>query len=150
MNPVTIVGMVLGALVILTALGIFWTKKDFPAPGLGAIVVGLILVGMSQWSSITFKGMGLEFQALRARMDSVATTAAEVANQAGNAAAAVEVARQQLNVLTTQLESRNVVSPQALEGIRRAMANAPHPDTASLRTATDRLRKLTRERIPPP
>ena len=142
MNPVTIVGMAVGALLILTAIGVFWSKKEFPAGGIGVTFVGLALVGMSQWSTLRLKAPGLEFEAIRAKLDSTISAAEVVAGEAQNAAAAAEATRQQVSTLTSQLATHNLIPPTASIAIRRALDAAPRTDTTRLRMATDRLKRL--------
>jgi hypothetical protein len=154
MSPVTIVGLVVGTGIITTAIVVFLRKNDFPAGGVGATAVGMVLIGMSQWTSITLKagGVDVELQALQKQLDSTAASAAVVSDEAHKAAAAADVARQQITTLTTQLATKGVLTPQSANAIRTALAVAPHSDTTRLRLATDQLRNLTRvrERPPPP
>jgi len=149
MSPVVIVGMSAGILLIVTAAWVFVSKKAFPGGGILVVVVGMVLIGMSQWSTITLKGAGVEFQAVRAKLDSTVSAAAEVAGEAQNAAAAAEATRQQVTTLTSQLAARNLVSPAASAAIRGALDAAPHADIAKLRVATDRLRRLNVSQIRP-
>jgi hypothetical protein len=146
-NPASLVGMVLGALLILTAIAVFWTKKDFPAGGLGVTIIGLVLIGMSQWSSFSLKAGGLELQAVQKQLRETVAAAAEVADEAHNSAAAAETTRQQVASLTAQLAARNLVTPQASAAIRRALDAAPRSDTIRLRMATDRLRVLNKPSV---
>jgi hypothetical protein len=149
MSPVTIVGMAMGTLLILTAIAVFWSKKEFPAGGIGVTFVGLALIGMSQWSTFTLKAPGLEFQAMRAKLDSTVSAAAIVAGEAQHAAAAAEATRQQVGTLTSQLAARNLVSPMASIAIHRALDAAPRTDTTKLRIATDHLRRLNIPQLRP-
>ena len=151
MSPVTIVGMAVGTLLVVTAIAVFWSKKEFPVGGLGAAVIGLILIGMSQWSNVNFKfgDISLQLEALQQRLDSTAVTAAALGDEARNTAAAVEMTRQQIGTLTVQLAARNYVTPQAAAAIRSALATAPRPDTTRLRLETDKLRSLTKFPIRP-
>jgi hypothetical protein len=129
MSPVVLVGMAVGTLAILTALAVCWSKKAFPMGSIGVMVIGLVLIGMSQWNSIT--------------LEATAAAAAVVAHEAQNNAAAVEVTRRQLATLTTQLETRSL-SPQSATAIRSAIEAAPRADTNRLRVATTELKNLPR------
>lgn len=143
MSPVVLVGMAVGTLAILTALAVCWSKKAFPMGSIGVMVIGLVLIGMSQWNSITFKAGGVEFAALQKQLEATAAAAAVVAHEAQNNAAAVEVTRRQLATLTTQLETRSL-SPQSATAIRSAIEAAPRADTNRLRVATTELKNLPR------
>lgn len=93
MSPVTIVGMVVGTLLILTAIAVFWSKKEFPVGGLGVTVIGLVLIGMSQWTNLDLKAgdLSLQLETLQQRLDSTAATAATVAVEARHTAAGATI-----------------------------------------------------------
>src|SRR5262245_10038663 len=116
MSPVTILGMVVGAITCLTALGIFVSKREFPPTGVGVLGIGFLLIGMSQWTSLKFKAGGVEFdavQSLQKQIDATANSAASIGQQAQKTAAAEDITRQQLATLTKQLESTRSLPSQS-------------------------------------
>jgi hypothetical protein len=139
MTAIVIVGMSVGTLLILTAIAVFWAKRDFPIGGLGALLVGFILIGMSQWQSINFKGLGFEIQVLREQLQSTAAAADQVAGQVQQTATAVEATRTQIAALKQILASRNIGTAAALEQIDRTLEAALRPDLAQLGAARARL-----------
>jgi hypothetical protein len=139
---VTIVGMAAGAVLILTAVAVFWSKKDFPAGGVMVSMVGLVLIGMSQWSSIKITAGGATIEAVRAEITKTAAAAEEVAAQAQQAAEAVEATKKQLASLTDLLETRQVLPAAAAEPIRARLAAAPNVDLTKLGKARATLRDV--------
>lgn len=142
MTPVTIVGMAAGAVLILTAVAVFWSKKAFPAGGVMVSMVGLVLIGMSQWSSIKITAAGATLEVVRAEIRQTAAAADEVAAQAEQAAAAVEATKQQLASLTGLLETRQVLPAAAAQPIRARLAAAPNVDLTKLGTARATLKRV--------
>lgn len=147
MSPVIIVGMAVGTLAILTALGVCWSKKAFPLGSIGVMAIGLVLIGMSQWNSITLKAGGVEFEALQKQLEATAASTAVVAHEAQNTAGAVDVTRQQLALLTTQLVATRSLAPQSATAIRAAIEAAPRADTNRLRVATTELKNLPKVQV---
>jgi len=146
MTPVTIVGMVAGGLLILTAAAVFLLKKEFPAGGLGVALIGGVLIGMSQWSSIKISagGVSVDLQVLKAQVQQTAVAAEEIATQAQQTAVSVETTREQVAALTEQLQSRNVLSDAAARPIRAKLDAAPRADLSRLRAARENLDRVTR------
>jgi hypothetical protein len=146
MTPVTIAGMVMGVLLILTAIAVFWSKKAFPVGGVAVTLVGLVLIGMSQWTTIKINagGASIDLRTLRAQVQETAAAAEEVASQAQQAAAAAETTREQVAVLARQLETRNVLPSAAARSIRATLDTAPRADLERLRSAQEDLGRVTR------
>lgn len=145
MSPVTVVGMVAGGLLIVTACAVFLNKKEFPAGGLGVALVGLVLIGMSQWTSIKVNtpGGSVEFAALQKDVKQTAEAADELATQAQETAASVETTRQQVTALTQQLQNNKVLTATAVAPIRAKLETAPRADVSRLRIAKDNLSRVT-------
>ncbi len=145
-SAVTIVGMVMGTLLILTAIAVFWSKKAFPAGGIGVTLVGLVLIGMSQWSTIKLKAGGVdvevELKALKKQVQETAAATADVATETRNAAAGADVTRRQVAILTSQLAERALVAPQASIDIQSALRSAPQFDEKRLVRANERLERI--------
>lgn len=146
MTPVTVVGMIAGGLLILTAIAVFWSKKEFPAGGVGVTVVGLVLIGMSQWSQISLKAAGVELSALA----EVAKASAELGDEVNKLASSVSTTKAQLSVVARQLEDRNVLTPAVTGSIRGALESAPRVDTAQVRATSARLREIQTRPVRPP
>lgn len=144
MTPVTIVGMVAGGLLIVTASVVFFIKREFPVGGVGITLIGLVLIGMSQWSSIkiTTAAFSVDLQVLKAQVEQTAAAAAEIATQTQQTAASVETTREQIAVLTRQLESRNLLSEAAVRPIRATLEAAPRADLSRLRAVRENLDRI--------
>jgi len=142
MTPVTIVGMAAGAVLILTAVAVFWSKKDFPPGGVMVSMVAVVLIGMSQWSSIKITAAGATLEVVRDQIRQTAAVADEVAAQAQQAAATVEATKQQLANLTDLLETRHVLPAAATQPIRAQLAAAAKVDLTKLRTARATLSRV--------
>jgi hypothetical protein len=146
MTPVTITGMAAGTLLILTTAAVFWAKKDFPVGGLGVVLLGVILIGMSQWSSIKVNagGNSVELLAFEKKLDSAVTATADLAVATRNAANSAETAKSQISELTTVLAQRNLVSPEASAKVQDAIKASPAADTVSIKASTQILDALRR------
>jgi len=142
MTPVTIMGMAAGAVLILTAVVIFLSKKDFPPGGIVVTLVAFAFIGMSQWSSIKITAAGATLEAIRGEVRQTAAAADEVAAQAQQAAAAVRATKEQLESLTVQLDKKQVLSPAATEPIRAQLRAAPTVDVSKLNTARATLNRV--------
>jgi hypothetical protein len=146
MTIVTIVGMVAGAVLILTAVAVFWSRKDFPTGGVMVTLVGLIFIGMSQWSTIRLTTAGTtvellknELQQTRDELQQTAAAVDTVAAQAQQAAAAVEETNQQIVNFADLLEERRVLSADAVEPIRAELEGVPKINLRELDTARETL-----------
>lgn len=146
MTIVTIVGMVAGAALILTAVAVFWSRKDFPTGGVTVTLVGLILIGMSQWSTIRLTTAGTtvellknELQQTRNELQQTAAAVDKVAAQAQQAAAAVEETNRQIVNFADLLEERQVLSADAVEPIRAELESVPKINLMELDTARETL-----------
>jgi len=144
MTTVTVVGMAAGGVLILTAVAVFLVKKEFPAGGVVVTMVGLVLIGMSQWSSIKFTAAGATLEVLRHEIRRTAAAAEEVAAQAEETAAAVEATKLQLASLTGLLETRQVLPATMAQPIRAKLSAVPSVDLSKLRTARGDLKRLAR------
>lgn len=142
MAPVTIVGMAAGAVLILTAVAVFWNKKEFPTGGVMITLVGLVLIGMSQWSNIKISAAGATVEVVRDEIKKTAEAVDQVAAQAQLAAGAVEATRQQLASLTDLLESKQVLSAATAQPIRAKLEAAPRTDVMKLGTARESLKRV--------
>ena len=142
MAPVTIVGMAAGAVLILTAVAVFWNKKEFPTGGVMITLVGLVLIGMSQWSNIKISAAGATVEVVRDEIKKTAEEVDQVAAQAQLAAGAVEATRQQLASLTDLLESKQVLSAATTQPIRAKLEAAPRADVMKLGTARENLKRV--------
>ncbi len=145
--------MIAGAVLILTAVAVFWSRKDFPTGGVMVTLIGLILIGMSQWSTIRLTTAGTTVELLREELqetqnelqetqNELQQTAAAVdavAAQAQQAAVAVEETSRQIVNFADLLEERRVLSPDAVEPIRAEIESAPKIDPMELDTARETL-----------
>jgi hypothetical protein len=142
MTAVTIVGMAAGGVLIIAAVAVFLSKKEFPAGGVMVTLVGLILIGMSQWSTIKITAAGATVEVARDEIRTTAEAVDAVAEQTQQAAAAVEATRQQLSNLTAMLENRQVLSAAAVQPIRTELSTAPRIDAAKLKEVRDSLKRV--------
>jgi len=142
MSPVTVVGMVAGGLLLLTAIVVFITKKEFSTGGVAVTVVAMILIGMSQWSNIQFEAFGIKFAALTKAINMTAAAADEVAAQTEQAAAEIAATREQLASLTQQIANTHVLSPGATAGIQTQLSTPPKIDLEKLKKARTDLERI--------
>lgn len=146
MTTVTIVGMIAGAVLILTAVAVFWSRKDFPTGGVMVTLIGLILIGMSQWSTIRLTTAGTTVELLREELqqtqNELQQTAAAVdavAAQAQQAAVAVEETNRQIVTVADLLAENQVLSADAVEPIQSKLESVPKIDPMELNTARETL-----------
>lgn len=165
MSPVTLVGMIMGSLVVLTSCLIFGSKKEFPAGGLAAMLVGVVLISISQWTHIKLNagGSSLELDAVKKELASTTAqlqqTTAEtkanaqatretaaatdaVAEQAERAAGASEVTRRTVVALASQLEVNKALSPAAAAPIKTTLDTVTHASVPAISSARKRLQVL--------
>ena len=143
MTPVIIVGIVAGALLVVAAIVVFITKKEFPAGGVAVTLIAVVLIGMSQWSSIEIEGGGIKIKTLSKAIGETAAAADEVAAQAEQAADAVAATKEQLASLTQQIEDSHVLSPRLTQPIQARLSAAPVVDRQKLARARMDLRRVT-------
>jgi hypothetical protein len=105
-------------------------------------MVAVVLIGMSQWSSIKITAAGATLEVVRDQIRQTAAVADEVAAQAQQAAATVEATKQQLANLTDLLETRHVLPAAATQPIRAQLAAAAKVDLTKLRTARATLSRV--------
>lgn len=144
MTVITMVGLGAGSLLVLSAVYIFVLKKEFPAGGIGVVMVGLVFIGMSQWSSFTLTVGPAKIEAMQQMIIDTARAAEAVAAQAEKAAAEVEATRTQLTVLTKQLEVRNVLPAATIRPIQERLSVVPKVDVSKLRDARKDLDRLAK------
>jgi hypothetical protein len=144
MTAVTVVGMNAGCVLVLAAVAVFLIKKEFPAGGVMVTIVGLVLIGMSQWSSIKLTAAGVTLEVLRHEIRQTAAAADEVAAQAQNAAAGVEATKRQLANLTQLLETRQVLPATLAQPIRAQLSAVPSLDRSKLAAAREALNRIRR------
>ena len=145
MTPVTIVGMVSGVLLVLTAIYIFVSKKEFPAGGVAVTLIALVMIGMSQWTTIKIKGAGLDID-----LSTLARAVDTLAAQSVNTANVSETTRQGLLKLTDQLGRRNVLDRSSATSVTEPVRDAAKIDTAALKRVRVQLERMrgTRTKIP--
>jgi hypothetical protein len=129
--------MAMGVLLILTAVAVFWNKKDFPAGGVGVTMVGLVLITISvvTHAKISVAGATLELQTIAKAVDAVAA-------QTQEAATSLETTKRELISLTSLLEARHVLAGTALQPMRSRLDAAPRVDLARLTAARESLRRI--------
>lgn len=146
MTPVTIVGLVAGSIFVAVAAFVFVSKKAFPAGGIAVSAIGLVLIGMSQWTQVKVVagGVTIELQALKADIQKTAAAAEVVAVQAQHAADSVHQVKQQLADVTRLLDASHVVPAPRTQEIRDRLSQAPTVDRSQLDSARASLRQLMR------
>lgn len=142
MNAVAVVGIVAGAALIAVACLVFAQKKEFPLGGVGVTLVGVVLIGMSQWTTIRIKGAGLDIdlRTLQAQITETAAAVDAVAEATVSTAAQVETTQTQLLEVTEQLERRQLLVPSTLSDIRGRMEAAPQADTTRVNAVRENIR----------
>ncbi len=146
MSAVVIVGMIAGSVLVLAAAYVFVKNKDVSAGGVGVTLVGLLLIGMSQWSTIEIEGGGFKIKALRDAIAQTAAAADTVAAEAEQAAAGIDATRRQLASLTREIENRGVLVPAVTRPIQSQLSAVPAIDRTALERARANLRRLSAQK----
>jgi hypothetical protein len=149
MTPLAIVGFILGGLLALVVIAVFWVKKDFPVGGLGALLVAAVLVSLPIWKSISIKGFGLDIQLLKEEVQRTAAAAEQVAGQVQQTAATVETTRTQIAALAQNLLNKRIITVATFHEMNKTLNAAPRPDLAQLTAARARLAEVARTRPRP-
>jgi hypothetical protein len=111
----------------------------------GVTLIALVLIGMSQWTTIKIKGPGgidIDLTQLRQQIEETARAVDAVADVAGNNTRVSEGNRQQLLSLTEQLGSKQVIAPAAASAARSTLTALPKADTTRLHSTRLNLRKV--------
>jgi hypothetical protein len=138
MSPAAIVGMAAGVVLIVTVAGVVWVKKTFPGGAIALALVGFVLIGFSQWSSIKLTAAGASVEVvtkLQADVQRTAEAAGTVAAQAEQAAAAVEANSREVATLVRALDGQRVLNAAATRPILTGLAAVPRLDMQRLATA---------------
>lgn len=140
-----VLGLVLGTLAIVSACWVWLRRQTFGVGGGVLSMVGLVLVGLSVWSTAKVQvsptgGLSAEFERLERQVDELAERNAEVAEEVVKVAEAVDTTRSRFVDLTEALERRPGFRPGELESLR-----APVPEP--LTTDVEALREIAREPV---
>jgi hypothetical protein len=141
-NGVTLIASALGAILIVVALVKIGRTLPEKWPIVGVLGIGAFLLVGSQYKSFKVSETGIE--ALRNEVAATADAAETVAAQAEQAASAAQTTRAQVDQLTTLLDQRQVLPPDATRSIRTNLQQAPQIDLGRLKAARsvlDRVRK---------
>lgn len=132
---VIVVGLVMGCIVIVVVLFVFYVKQDLSVGGVLVCFVGVILISMSLWSQISIITDGVKLELLREQIKKTAEAANEVAEHAQQTSAAIEATNHQLAELT-----QTVFSGDAPKSLRER--DIPNPDAAKLVNARAKLHEV--------
>ena len=84
-NAVVLVGLIVGAAALGTACAVWYRKQEFGIGGATLSVVGVILIGLSIWSGVTFSitadGLQVELDSLEERLAQVAENSSVVSEE---------------------------------------------------------------------
>jgi transcriptional/translational regulatory protein YebC/TACO1 len=133
MDTVTWVGVVMGSLLILTAIAIALMKKAFPKGAFGFLVFGLVLISFSKWGEIKITTKSIDL--LRDQVKETAAAAGEVAAQARQTATAVQATQSEVRSVTDALERSRVLPANVTGPIRTRISVIPKIDVAKLDSA---------------
>lgn len=140
------VGIALGSIAVLSACVVWLRHQTFGAGGAGLSLVGVALVGLSLWTSISFSmsegGFEARFDRLEGQVSDVASATETVTTEVQKIAEATETSRTQIVDLTQVLAERKLVAPEAASSIRAEAARAPRADAQELSRAAERLRAI--------
>jgi hypothetical protein len=142
MTSVTVAGLAAGNLLIFVAASVFYTKKAFPAGGVGVAAIGLVLVGLSHWTYVKVVAGGVTIETMRNEIRQTAAAADAVAAEAQQAGESLKQVRQQMVDLTRLLDSSHVVSPVATQPIRDTLDRAPTVNIERLESARVALKRV--------
>ncbi|MBN1817936.1 MAG: hypothetical protein JW828_11285 [Sedimentisphaerales bacterium] len=136
MTPVIIVAMVAGAILILIAVWIFLSTKEFSRNGVIVILAGAVLLTISEWRTITLDLAGFKIE-LQKQIEQAATAADEVAAQVEKTTAQVDVMKTQFITLSSLLQTGQPIQPAKVKEIEKNILALPDFDRAKLQTARE-------------
>lgn len=129
-----VIGLILGSL-LLVVVAITWFRKQiFGFGGAGLSVIGLVLLGLSLWTSVNIRVGGWETQLnlVEQRLAQVEQTNVEMSNDLAEVATIANVTKSQFIDLTTALE-RPRVPTDRLRALRSRVEETPRIDPDLLR-----------------
>jgi septal ring factor EnvC (AmiA/AmiB activator) len=142
-NMVFVTGMVLGSLIIVSVCWV-WVRKQVLGAGGGALsFFGVMLVGLSVWSSarveVTPEGFRAEFERLQKEVNQVAVrsqkisddvlvmseTSKEITREVKAVADNIDINRAQFLQLTNALKQKRTLNVDQINAINKPVADAP-------------------------
>lgn len=129
-----IAGVVLGGLVIVAGVRDA-RMRGFGKGLLAALVLGMVLFGLSGQTSIKINGFGVELEPVKSQLRRTVEAADLIAEQVQVAVSRAETANEQIDALTRDLASRRVLDETLIRNVREALSNAPRPDLTRIQEA---------------
>lgn len=146
-------GLIIGSAALLTACYVWIRKQVFGLGGGTLSFAGILLLGLSVWTSasveITPGGFRAEFERLEKRMNAMAEANLAVSQEVGKVATFSEASRRQVEALTDVLSARQALSPRQAERVRAELEGVPSLDRSRIESATRILQEQAVE-IPRP
>lgn len=135
------VGLVLGSAMIGTVCMVYLKKQLMGFGGAVLTIFGVVLVGLSVWSTVQVKvskdGFEVELDKLAQRVGQVEETTIVVAEDLASVATNAETDRAQFNTLTRELAESEVLRPEAAARVLEVQ-----PDRI-MRVDPERLREMS-------
>ena len=156
-NTVVLVGLAVGTAALGTACAVWYRKQQFGMGGATLSVVGVVLIGLSIWSGVTFSitadGLEVELDSLEERLAQVAENSSVVSEEVVKLHEVVTRSRDQVAQSSARPSGGGVTAPDRFrEGSVPTDGNgrtAPEPtsgqvDAARLKRSSLELRALAK------
>jgi hypothetical protein len=141
-----IAGIILGSIAVLSAVYVWVKDRTFGMGGGALSLAGIVLVGLSIWSSVRIKvnesGLEADFNRLQSQVSEVTKTSLAVTDEVRKIAESTQANKDQFLKLTSALETRQVVRPEVLAAIEKPIESTPTADRKAIDAAAIRLRNL--------
>ena len=137
---VIVVGLALGALLVVAAAVVGIRKKSFTMGEILIAAIGMLLVGLSLFSkaSIQAGDFGVEFETLQENTEQVASSAAVVSEEVRKLSEATRKNQEQIVVLARKLRS-NSSDDEVVRTIQEFQRASPRVNLERLTAATQQL-----------
>ena len=155
-------GIVMGSLILLAVIAVYWRDQKFGYAGTVMSIMGITLIGLTVWRTVTieitedgivavFQSQIDELNAMVASVDSDVQSAIElnlaVADSINTLATRVQTTDAQFVVLTQELERQNTVPRDRLGAIRQPVLEATDVPIADIEERSRIIRELPRFRL---
>lgn len=144
MPIVTVTGLVAGAALVFAVIWVIMKKQEFSVGAIGLALVGLVMIGMSQWSTIRISGggMDIDISTLQRQVAETAEAVDALAEETVATANVAETTRDQLLSLSSELQRARTLPTGVTGAIRDSLTAAPHVDTANIRNLRSSMARI--------
>ncbi len=126
-NWTYVVGMILGAFVLISVCVVWLRHQKLGGGGTGLSVIGIVLVGLSIWSSVKLQvgDVRVELETLRARVQQVADAGAKISEETARVAESTAGNRDAILNLTQELGQRQMLAPEQMRSLHEILQRTP-------------------------